>query len=137
MKRLSREIAGRELLVGAVFCVWLCAACGSPEKNPTGDAGGDGQPACPAKATTCPPSCYAIGGFKIDSVKHCVGSPEVLACWDGTGGMNAQYGCIVDRDTNDHYLVGSTTYIPDLVATGEWLACGVSATQPCAADGGS
>jgi hypothetical protein len=114
----------------------LIAACTNSNNadTPNGsvDAAHDGTLGdCPPKASTCPSSCYPILGREVDAANNCFLPAEPVACWLGTSGANAQFGCIQDPDTGAQYVVGSTTYIKDLVDSGKWGGCTTSVTQPC------
>lgn len=107
----------------------LLAACSNDDGAAESNHGMLGD--CPATASTCPSGCYPITGTEVDTANDCLLSHQTVACWLGTGGANAQFGCIKDRDTGAKYVVGSTSYIEDLAASGKWNSCWTSASQPC------
>ncbi|MBK7583131.1 MAG: hypothetical protein IPI67_23400 [Myxococcales bacterium] len=82
-------------------------------------------------ATSCASECLTIAGFRLDEQQNCFTGSDIIACWGGTGGINAQNGCIRDLKSGVAYMVGSTTYIEDLVASGEWSVCSTTSSDAC------
>lgn len=126
------------LLLGrGAMIATLAIACSDSEKSTTSsnDAGiSDGAQeaaSCPAKASTCPSPCAPVEVFAIDDANECLTTPAVIGCWGGTGGANALAGCLKDAVTGTKYLTPTTSYIKELVKSGEWELCTTSASQPC------
>ena len=117
--------------LSVVAAVIVLGCGGSEDSTPGGDAGTDAQAVCPAKTDVCPSWCAPLEMYAIDSANECLAEPKIVGCWDGTGGANAQFGCIQDPETNVKYLTPSTSYIKELVKSGEWQVCSTTASQPC------
>jgi hypothetical protein len=115
----------------------LAIACSDGENSttPSSDAGvSDGAQeaaSCPAKASTCPSPCAPVEVAAVDDTNECLTAPSVVGCWGGTGGATHLAGCIKDAATGTKYLTPTTSYIKELVKSGEWELCTTSASQPC------
>lgn len=111
----------------------LVVACAGDDAGGTSprDAGTLDGATCPAKAPTCPTGCAPLEVMAIDEANQCLSTPVVVGCWDGVGGANALAGCIKDAVSGTKYLTPTTTYIKELVSSGEWELCTTSVSQAC------